>query len=327
MITPEFPKDEQERLIELQELEVLDTAPEERFDRYTRLARRLFDVPIALVSLVDADRQWFKSKQGLEACETGRDISFCGHAIHEEDVMVVENAAVDERFHDNPLVTEDPSIRFYAGYPLEGPGGHRIGTLCVIDRKARTLCEDDLETLRDIGEMVVNEFASLQMAITDELTGLSNRRGFETLSGQALAMCRRAGEPASLVMIDMDGFKQINDRFGHDEGDQALKAFAGLLLETFRDSDVVARIGGDEFCVLLTGAGSKITEIVTRRLRQAVEAHNAQSDKDYTLDCSIGIAEHDVYHHQGIAETMREADEQMYANKRSKPKRSRTAVH
>jgi len=117
--TPEYPDNESSRLDTLHALNILDTSHEERFDRLTRLAKRVLGVPIALVSLVDTNRQWFKSKQGLEATETPRDISFCGHAILGDEILVIEDATRDERFHDNPLVTGEPGIRFYAGYPLE----------------------------------------------------------------------------------------------------------------------------------------------------------------------------------------------------------------
>ena len=123
MKTPELPADERTRLEILRSLKILDTLPEERFDRLTRLARKLFDVPIALVSLVDVNRQWFKSSAGLDATETPREISFCGHAILGDDILVVSDTQLDERFHDNPLVTGGPAIRFYAGCPLTGANG------------------------------------------------------------------------------------------------------------------------------------------------------------------------------------------------------------
>lgn len=151
---------EQQRLDALYRLGVLDTPSEERFDRITRLAQRFFNVPIALVSLVDRDRQWFKSRQGLDACETGRDISFCGHAIKSEELMVVENAAEDERFHDNPLVTGEPYLQFYAGCPLRAPGGELIGTLCLIDTRPRRLSSKELASLRDLGAQVEEELGA-----------------------------------------------------------------------------------------------------------------------------------------------------------------------
>lgn len=159
MKAPDVPPDEPFRLSALEELALLDTPPEERFDRLTRLAARTLNVPIALVSLIDTDRQWFKSRRGLDARETGRDISFCGHAVLREETLVIENALNDERFFDNPLVTGDPHIRFYAGAPLHDPQGQRVGTLCIIDRKPRSFSEEDKTILRDLADLVEREFS------------------------------------------------------------------------------------------------------------------------------------------------------------------------
>ncbi|PSF05106.1 histidine kinase [Marinobacter fuscus] len=158
MRAPEFPQEEQQRLSALDALKLLDTPPEERFDRITRLAARMFDVPIALVSLVDKDRQWFKSCYGLGARETGRDISFCGHAILGKKTFVVPDALADACFADNPLVTGEPHIRFYAGAPLQDRAGFRVGTLCIIDKRPRTLSPDDLDNLRDLADVLEREF-------------------------------------------------------------------------------------------------------------------------------------------------------------------------
>lgn len=151
MKTPNIPLDEQTRLEKLYSLNVLDTETEERFERITRITKALFDVPIVLVSLVDSDRQWFKSKQGLDASETCRDNSFCAHAINETKVFVIENALEDERFFDNPLVTGEPNIRFYAGCPLTMENGSALGTLCIIDTKPRTFDETAVALLEDLG--------------------------------------------------------------------------------------------------------------------------------------------------------------------------------
>lgn len=142
-----LPADEDERLSALRALLLLDTPPEERFDRLARFVAEQLDVPIALLTLVDGQRQWFKARVGIDATETPRDISFCGHAIMKNDLFIVEDASRDPRFSDNPLVTGDPHIRFYAGAPLSAPGGHRIGTLCVIDTVPRTLGPVELSIL------------------------------------------------------------------------------------------------------------------------------------------------------------------------------------
>lgn len=157
MITPSIPDNEEERLRVLKDLLVLDTSPEERFDRIARFARSEFDTAIALVTLVDRDRQWFKSNLGLDVPETPRDISFCGHAILEREVLVVPDAKQDERFHDNPLVTGEPNIRFYAGAVLRLPDGAALGTLCVIDAKPRPWNPLDTSILCALRDMVVEE--------------------------------------------------------------------------------------------------------------------------------------------------------------------------
>ncbi len=157
MIIAPIPADEAERLQALRELLILDTAPEERFDRLTAFAADEFDVPIATVTLVDAERQWFKSQVGLAICETSRDASFCAHTIHLSDIMVVEDALRDLRFFDNPLVTGDPFIRFYAGAPLVLASGATVGSFCLIDTKPRTLDEMDLSILRSLRDLAASE--------------------------------------------------------------------------------------------------------------------------------------------------------------------------
>jgi len=314
-----IPIDDVLRVAALRQTGIMDSPADERFDRYTRLVKRLFDVPIAAISLVDANRQWFKSRIGLDVCETPRGISFCGHAILSSEIFIVEDAATDSRFSDNPLVTGEPHIRFYAGYPLRGFNGHKLGTLCIIDQQPRTLSETDLQTLRDVGEMVAGELGSLQLASTDQLTGLSNRRGFELLAQQALAMCQRAGQPASILMLDLDDFKAINDEHGHEQGDRALVEFSQLLLQVFRESDVVSRPGGDEFCVLLTGSCEGEAQVALQRLHDAVAQQNRCSDRPYSLAFSGGVTlcssgERNLK----LDEVLNMADARMYEEKREK---------
>lgn len=149
------PTQEAARLEALRQYKVLDTPAEHSYDDITSLAAFICDVPIALISLVDAERQWFKSKVGLVAQETSRDVSFCAHAILSSAIMIVSDASGDERFADNPLVTGEPGIRFYAGVPLISPGGQPLGTLCVIDRKARTLNAHQIKALEALARQVV----------------------------------------------------------------------------------------------------------------------------------------------------------------------------
>src|ERR1041385_6031864 len=148
---------EAKRLQILWQYDVLDTVPEAVFDDLTELAARICEAPIALISLVDENRQWFKSKVGVTVNETSRDISFCAHAIEQTDLFIIPDATKDKRFADNPLVTSDPKIRFYAGAPLITPDGHALGTLCVIDKVPRQLRPDQQQALRVLARHVMTQ--------------------------------------------------------------------------------------------------------------------------------------------------------------------------
>lgn len=163
MQIPQHPRNEGERLEALRRLDILDTPPEERFDRITRTASRALGVPMALVSLIDDDRQWFKSRRGLDATETPRDISFCGHAILGDEILVTPDAQTDPRFSDNPLVTGAPHIRFYAGCPVRDPDGMSLGTLCVLDTESRLFDDEQLAMLRDLAAMVEHELVAVEL--------------------------------------------------------------------------------------------------------------------------------------------------------------------
>ncbi|MGB8326621.1 MAG: sensor domain-containing diguanylate cyclase [Steroidobacteraceae bacterium] len=314
MQQPATPADETQRLRALQSLKVLDTLPEERFDRITRLAARLLKVPIVLVSLVDSDRQWFKSRLGLDTCQTSRDISFCGHAILEEGPLIVPDCLQDARFADNPLVTDEPLIRFYAGHPIHAPDGSRVGTLCAIDREPRQITPQELETLADLTAMVSHELSLLARASVDELTQLSNRRGFIDVAQHVLALCKRFGQQAVLVTFDLNHFKSINDTLGHAAGDQVLRMFGTLLLKQFRSSDVVARLGGDEFAVLGSAVTAASMTQALDRLQNAFAASDLGS-RHPDLSWSSGIAEFNPASKGTIDDLLRAADQKMYGEK------------
>lgn len=318
MKTPAFPQDEETRLNTLKSLDVLDTDPEERFDRLTRMSRRLFGVPIALVSLIDENRQWFKSCVGLDVSETPRDISFCGHAILGSDIFVIPDAAKDERFADNPLVVNEPNIRFYAGCPLKSHNGSKLGTLCIIDREPRNLTEEDLETLRDLASMVERELAAVQLATLDELTKISNRRGFLSLAQHTLKLSTRQDIPTSLAFIDLNNFKPINDNYGHAEGDKALIAFTELMKSSFRETDLFARLGGDEFVVLFSNASSKFATEAMNRFSKSLEEFNQKANRGYSISFSYGIVEFDPEKHDSIDALLTEGDTLMYECKKQR---------
>ncbi len=315
MIPPSLPDDEATRLADLHSLAMLDTAPEERFDRLTRVARTLFDTPLALVSLIDADRQWVKSGVGDYRHESSREISFCGHAILADDILVVPDAAEDPRFYDNPLVTGEPYVRFYVGRPLRVNGRSKVGTLCLMDSKPRQFSDQDRRLLEDLAVMAEQELTAVAMATTDRLTGLLNRQGFELLASQSLRMCQRMKRPASLLFFDMDRFKAINDQFGHEEGDRALNTFAGLLRTSFRGSDLIARLGGDEFAVLLIDSAADGMAEPVNRFRQRLAEQGGHDGPPYELRCSIGFAAYAPGSEPDLTALLVEADRQMYAEK------------
>ncbi len=317
-VPPAIPAREHERLATLRELDVLDTPAEENFDRLTRLARRLFDVPIALVSLVDESRQWFKSRDGLDALETPRDISFCGHTILGRDVFVVPDATKDPRFAGNPLVVGEPKIRFYAGCPLIAPNGHALGTLCIIDQSARELGAEDISSLQDLASMAERELAALRLATLDPLTGISNRRGFTLRADNVLKLSVRENTPAVLAYIDLDNFKPVNDTFGHAEGDAVLVTFAKLMQQELRETDVFARIGGDEFAVLFANTSFATAREVIARLDRAITRYNEAPGRRFAIEFSCGYTGFDPKTHECVDALLADGDHHMYMRKRAK---------
>ena len=283
MLYPPVPANEKQRLKTLRDLQLLDTPPEERFDRVTRLAKQVFGTPIALVSLVDGDRQWFKSRQGLDAEETPRNISFCGHAILDDKIMVVNDASEDQRFCDNPLVCGDPNIRFYAGYPIGAPDGSRIGTLCIIDRQPREISKEQLQLLRELGRMVEEELIAANDSTVDPVTGLSNHNGFLAIADHLLAMCNRTEQPATLLMFQLQNLEEINTKLGCSDGDAAAVELTHQLSACFRNSDIVARLSLDIFCVLLAGTDLDGVENARFRLDEQVSRRNRDSSYAYEL--------------------------------------------
>lgn len=318
MKNPDIPADDAKRVYQLRSLGILDTPAEERFDRLTRLAKRFFQVPIAMVNLVDSKRLWVKSSIGLDRGESPRDISLCGHAILGDEVLVVPDAKQDPRFSDNPYVINAPYLRFYAGWPLKYFDGSKMGTLCIIDTKPRQLNQDDLEAFKDLAELVQREMLAIELATLDDLTGISNRRGFFTLAQTSLNICNRHKIPATLVYFDIDNFKSINDTFGHHEGDHALITFARQMKLSFRDSDIYARLGGDEFVVLLTNTSLQDAQELIERFRTSLTILNAGQHRGYDVSFSSGIVDVPPDKSYSIEELLDRADTQMYEKKRAR---------
>ena len=325
---PETPDDERLRLAKLRSLRLLDTAQDDpHFDRLTRMARHIFNVPISMVSLLDENRQWFKSCVGFDVSETARTVSFCGHAILSSDPFIVQDALDDERFQDNPLVLGEPHVRFYAGCPLT-VDNRKIGTLCIVDQAPRALDANQIEVLKDLANVVEQQIAATLLAIRDPLTGLENRRGFLALAQQSLQLCTRLATPVSLLYLDIDDFQRINQLHGREAGDDVLINLADQIKDVCRDSDVVARLGSDEFVVLLINATREQAEIVVHRIKKALSQDNRLTDKGYPLSFSFGITAYQPERHETIVELLADGEalieeikklRSLYENDRERP--------
>ncbi|MGI4828912.1 MAG: diguanylate cyclase [Janthinobacterium lividum] len=455
------------RLEALHSLQILDTAPEKSFDEAVRLASAICGTPIAVVNLLDEDRQWFKARVGISATEMPRTGSFCNYLIGETEPMVISDAAIDARFCDNPFVTGDPNVRFYAGMPLNTTEGQTLGTLCVIDTVPHHLTADQTEALAALGRQVTAqielqakvrllretlkekervegelrrqtllfgafmdhsptmgfmkdregrflyynrvfcerfavsptewigksvfdlfpmEFASAyheldmavldsgvaqileetspgpegrtyywrthkfliadgenppilgglsldissdqeasarlrnshaqlevtnqqltELSVTDGLTGLRNRRAFD----DRLATEMNAGTALSLLLLDIDYFKSLNDNYGHPAGDEVLRALAALLAAKSRGADCVARFGGEEFAILLIGTGEQGALVIAERLRIAVESF-AWIQRPVTVSAGVATRSSSL---EGATKLLAAADEALYRAK------------
>lgn len=310
-----FEADEANRLAVLDSYNLLDTPADETFDRITRLAGHVLGTPIALVSLVDAERQWFKSRHGLDAEETPREVAFCAHAIRGEDLLVVPDARQDERFADNPLVTDGLKIRFYAGAPLIASCGSKLGTLCVIDKSPRQLDEKQKQLLKDLAAIVMDEIELRRLASTDPLTGAFNRRHILELAEREFRRARRYGFPVTVAMLDIDNFKHVNDRFGHAIGDAALKALTDCCHRTAREQDVMGRLGGEEFLIVLPHTDAAGAAILLERIRGFVEAIEIPvGDETLGFTVSIGVREIDT-EAEDLETAIQRADKALFAAK------------
>lgn len=334
MQTPATPPDEAQRIAALNATGLLFSPAEERFDRITRLASRLLGAPISVVSLVTESCQWFKSAHGLGARETSREVSFCGHAILGDDTFVVADASQDVRFADNPLVTNAPHIRFYAGHPLHTEDGSRVGTLCVIGCRPRTLTGAELEVLRDLAALAETELQRGQLsaaqrnlvherdelqrrALTDDLTRLWNRAAIMNLLEAEVARAQR-GSPTCVALIDADHFKQVNDRYGHPVGDAVLVELAARIRGQVREFDAAGRYGGEEFMVVLSNCDLRVAAGICERIRHAVAAQPiATTAGPIHASVSIGLFDCGSEGGTSIARAIEAADAALYQAKRN----------
>lgn len=301
MKPPPIPEDEIERVAELQSLRILDTAAEERFDRYTRLISDLYEFPVVLVSLVDKDRQWFKSNCGLDMHETSRDVSFCAHAIMESGVFIVPDARKDRRFADNPLVTGSPHIRFYAGCTVRGPSGHPLGTLCVIDREPRDFDDRQCAQLTQFAQLVERELqqtheldklrSSIEFnAYYDPLTRLPNKRLLYDRLESLIGLREREGGRLAVVLFNVGGLRYINQAFGTTTGDELLCEVGRRLEASAPLGGTRARLGGDEFVLVLPTTGNGDLDDSLDAIRQALDRPYNAGGREHFINFRIGVS-------------------------------------
>lgn len=316
MIFPQKPANEKERLQALHLTDLVGKKDMERFDRLTRLASTVFGVPTALITLLDRDKQWMISTNGFKLRETRRDVSFCAHAILQEGVFVVTDASTDERFFDNPLVTGEPKIRFYAGCPVRLPGGAIAGTICIIDTLPRDFSPANVNTLLDLAAVVEDELYILSMAMTDALTGLPNRRGFYQAGEKQFASLKQQNKDFCLLYITMNNLASINDFWGHAEGDRAIKLFATSLKKSLEEGNTLGRFGGNQFAILLEQNNKADADKFLCVLQARLDDYNLHSEKPFNINYSFGVIDSVRQDYKTLLEMVTEGDLVMHSETR-----------
>ncbi len=282
--------DEFGRIAALRRLDIFDTPQEAVFEHITKLVRISLRVPMSAVSLIDADRQWFKAIQGLNACETPREHSFCAVTIQQRRPMIIPDARKDPRFAENPLVTGAPHIRSYAGAPLTLPDGYQAGALCAIDTVPRNFSDGDIEVLSQLAACVVNEIELRQRASRDAMTGFMLRYPFlNRLRGMMEDYAARR-TPSTLAILDLDHFKSVNDRFGHDAGDAVLKGVTDCCRRVLLGNVQFGRLGGEEFAIAFPGLDTDAALGQLATLRTAIERLVFTDYPGLSVTASFGVA-------------------------------------
>ncbi|MEI2297094.1 sensor domain-containing diguanylate cyclase [Ensifer sp. MJa1] len=280
-----------DRLVALEQLDILDTPRGEGIDRVVRLIKQVFAIDIGIVSLIDAHRQWYKACSGLPFDEVPREGSFCRYVVASEEPLIVHDTTKDRRFSSHPAVTGAEHIRFYAGVPLNTRDGHTVGTVCAIDRKPRHFAESDLAILMELAGVAMDRMELLHSAATDGLTGTLTRRAFREEADKLISLAVRHGHDLSCIVLDVDHFKRVNDTHGHAAGDEVLKAVASTCQASLRASDLVGRLGGEEFAVMLPHVDAKRAQAVAEKLRAAIAAQTVHGEfGQLTVTASFGTS-------------------------------------
>ena len=309
MEIPGLPNDEAARLLELNSYAVLDTQPEANFDDISELARRIAGTEIAIISLVDKDRQWFKSCVGVSLAqpETPRSISFCGHTILQRDVLIIEDAHLDARFADNPLVTGDPGIRFYAGFPLISPNGYALGSLCVISRQPHRLDADQIDSLRRLASLTVQQLGHLRQTAllssteqslqAERLRHSSGREALASLDQLIsrdqllqmieLIMAMEVGSPFAVLRCRFRDYDRVNATLGGLIAEEYINEGARRVIAAAPKGSSVARFAEAELVVLLP---FDVEEPDVQRVAERIIGFCNQPYRSGSQSLSIGVA-------------------------------------
>lgn len=316
---------ESERLAAVERCDLLDTPREPLFDNITRLARRVLGMPVAALSVIDGHRQWFKALDGLQATEVPRNHTICSHVLATGRPLIISDVSGDPRFAERPWVTSEPHVRSYAGVPLTTKDGFVIGTLCTIGREPRSFSESDTANLHDLAAIAMEAIEYRQLANTDFLTGVQSRRAFKEAAGKAVALAVRHGTPLSVIVLDIDRFKSVNDTYGHAVGDVAIGSVVRACAERLRATDFAGRLGGEEFSFVLPHTDRKRALGVAEQLRQAVERLTIPAGGgELRVTASFGVSALDR-ETRDVEELLRKADEALYGAKASGRNRCQAA--
>jgi diguanylate cyclase (GGDEF)-like protein len=323
----------QARLESLRRMLTLGGPGEVDYLRVTRLAQHLFDVPISYVSVLDGQNQYVMSPLGMSPMAVPCELSLCQYVIQSKTRIECEDALKDERFKNAHAVQSPPHIRFYVGQPIRNAEGHVIGALCIADTQPRILRPEQAVLLEDLVHLLEATIALRYMAfshekarvlastmgleaLTDELTGVFNRRGIIDMANHAYARCMHEHRSFSLALIDLDHFKAINDKYGHLIGDAALVEAAQRIARAVRGGDIVGRWGGEEFLVILPGSSPSVLQEVGNKLVQTILGPFSDQGVEIELSASIGLvgmgAPHKVFDEVAWLEA---ADQALYMAK------------
>ncbi|MFP5307921.1 MAG: sensor domain-containing diguanylate cyclase [Gammaproteobacteria bacterium] len=291
-----IPDNEKLRQTAVDELDLGSLWSEPSFDRIVRLVVNSLQVPIAAFSVISDQRQIFKAAHGLDSYSTARAVSFCGHTIMSEDVMVVPDATQDDRFHDNPLVTGAPGVRFYIGAPVRSPGGARVGALCAVDREPRSATGAQHDLMRDLARVLESEVLLRSMQVRDPLTGVYARSTFDSIADRGWRRARSLGVRSGVIMLSLDRYLSHVRASGRHGTDQVLQRVGRCIEESCAGTDTaVGRMHDDRFVLFMAHRDGSELRRTAEQIRVNVEKLGIVKDSPLTrpITASIGIATQD----------------------------------